>query len=49
MNEQLLQRVRQCPNLPTLPSVAMQVLLFHFLGIAELWMLSGAARQLFHR
>ena len=26
MNEQLLQRVRQCPNLPTLPTVAMQVL-----------------------
>jgi diguanylate cyclase (GGDEF)-like protein len=26
MNEQLLQRVRQCPNLPTLPTIAMQVL-----------------------
>jgi two-component system, cell cycle response regulator len=26
MNDQLLQRVRQCPNLPTLPSIAMQVL-----------------------
>jgi diguanylate cyclase (GGDEF)-like protein len=26
MNEQLLQRVRQCPNLPTLPAIAMQVL-----------------------
>jgi diguanylate cyclase (GGDEF)-like protein len=26
MDEQLLQRVRQCPNLPTLPSIAMQVL-----------------------
>src|SRR5947209_584230 len=26
MNDQLLQRVRQCPNLPTLPTIAMQVL-----------------------
>ncbi len=26
MNEQLLQRVRQCPSLPTLPTIAMQVL-----------------------
>ena len=26
MNDQLLQRVRQCPNLPTLPAIAMQVL-----------------------
>jgi two-component system, cell cycle response regulator len=26
MNEQLLQRIRQCPNLPSLPSIAMQVL-----------------------
>src|SRR5258707_2084490 len=26
MNDQLLQRIRQCPNLPSLPSIAMQVL-----------------------
>jgi len=26
MNEQLLQRVRQCPNLPTLPTIATQIL-----------------------
>ena len=26
MNEQLLNRVRQCENLPTLPAVAVQVL-----------------------
>src|ERR1043165_5784069 len=26
MNEQLLQRIKQCPNLPSLPSIAMQVL-----------------------
>src|SRR5215475_8477778 len=26
MNEQLLQRIRQCPNLPSLPAIAMQVL-----------------------
>jgi len=26
MNEQLVQRIRQCPNLPSLPSIAMQVL-----------------------
>jgi diguanylate cyclase (GGDEF)-like protein len=26
MNEKLIERIRQCPNLPTLPAVAMQVL-----------------------
>src|SRR5882757_3067218 len=26
MNEQLLQRIRNCPNLPSLPSIAVQVL-----------------------
>src|SRR4051812_26662736 len=26
MNEQLVQRIRQCPNLPTLPAIAIQVL-----------------------
>src|SRR3954453_12251712 len=26
MNEQLLQRIRQCPTLPSLPSIAVQVL-----------------------
>src|SRR5881398_1755812 len=26
MNEQLVGRIRQCPNLPSLPSIAMQVL-----------------------
>src|SRR5262245_32252149 len=26
MSEQLVQRIRQCPNLPSLPSIAMQVL-----------------------
>ena len=26
MNDQLLQRIKQCPNLPSLPSIAMQVL-----------------------
>jgi diguanylate cyclase (GGDEF)-like protein len=26
MNEQLVERVRQCPNLPSLPTIAMQVL-----------------------
>ena len=26
MNEQLIQRIRQCPNLPSLPGVAIQVL-----------------------
>lgn len=26
MNEQLIERIRQCPNLPSLPSIAMQVL-----------------------
>ncbi len=26
MNEQLINRIRQCPNLPSLPSIAMQVL-----------------------
>jgi diguanylate cyclase (GGDEF)-like protein len=26
MNEQLLERVRQCPNLPTLPTIATQIL-----------------------
>ena len=26
MNEELLQRIRACPNLPTIPSIAMQVL-----------------------
>jgi diguanylate cyclase (GGDEF)-like protein len=26
MNEQLLQRIRQCPNLPSLPTIAVQVL-----------------------
>src|SRR3954453_12268158 len=26
MNEQLLQRIRQCPSLPSLPTIAMQVL-----------------------
>jgi diguanylate cyclase (GGDEF)-like protein len=26
MNEQLIERIRQCPNLPSLPAIAMQVL-----------------------
>src|SRR5919205_2120350 len=26
MNEQLLQRIKQCPNLPSLPAIAVQVL-----------------------
>ena len=26
MNDQLLQQVKACPNLPSLPSIAMQVL-----------------------
>ena len=26
MNEQLIQRIKQCPTLPTLPAVAVQVL-----------------------
>src|SRR5829696_9232908 len=26
MNQQLIDRIRQCPNLPSLPAVAMQVL-----------------------
>ena len=26
MNEQLIERIRQCPNLPSLPTIAMQVL-----------------------
>src|SRR5437764_1073716 len=26
MNEQLVERIRQCPNLPSLPTIAMQVL-----------------------
>ena len=26
MNEQLLNRIRQCPTLPTLPAIALQVL-----------------------
>ena len=27
MNDQLLQRIKQCPSLPSLPSIAMQVLI----------------------
>src|SRR5688500_1864963 len=26
MNDELIQRIRQCPNLPSLPAIAMQVL-----------------------
>src|SRR5690349_24830686 len=26
MNEQLVERIRQCPNLPSLPTIAMQIL-----------------------
>src|SRR5215471_1697324 len=26
MNEQLVERIKQCPNLPSLPAIAMQVL-----------------------